>query len=154
MLVNRRFDKLMIVLAVAGVAAYGILQPRYRLREQVPKEFLQEAHSLSPQKRAQEERIARAYWKCALNQIQWRYSYGHRLPELPPPDFAVASQEFGTANTDPASRARYWRKLQEVWYMPTVWQREYSWDSRSVKDSLISTGDWLNEQIGRVTGRP
>ena len=146
MLVNRKFDAF-VVLVIIGLLGYATLQPQYRLREDPPLEFLREAHSMSLQKRAMEDKIARAYWKCAVTEIQWQYGYAHRLPQFAPAEFAIAREEFGAAASDADVRARYWNKLQEVWYMRTVWNKEYGWNFRSLGERFQAAGRWFEERV-------
>jgi hypothetical protein len=154
MLVNRKYDKATILIIAAGFLAYASFQPRFRLRTALPREFIDESSSWPAEKRVSEEKVARAYWNCAVTQIQWKYGYGHRLPQDLPPEFAVSTEELGPTAGDPATRARYWRKLQQVWYLPSIWEKAYGWDLTSITSSLRSGGEWLQHQIQRITGSP
>lgn len=153
MLVNRKFDGLAVLLLVTLVGCV-LLQPGYRLQVDPPQEFLREAHLLPVQRRTTEEKIARAYWKCAVTDIQWRYGYTHRLPSSPPAEFAISGQEFGPAASDPERRSRYWKTLQQVWHMPSVWKKEYDGNFRSIRNSLQAAGDWLAERTVGITSHP
>lgn len=146
MLVNRKFDAV-IALIIVGLVGYAALQPQYRLRQDPPPEFLREAHAMSPQKRASEEKVARAYWKCAVTDIQWHYGYAHRLPAYAPAEFTISNQEFGSVASDSATRTRYWNKLQEVWYMRTIWSKEYGWSFRSLSETFEAAGRWFEEHV-------
>jgi hypothetical protein len=150
MLVNRKFDALAVLLLI-GAVAFILLQPGYRLKVDPPPEFLREAHLAPVQRRSAEEKIARAYWKCAVTDLQWRYGYGHRLPSSPPEEFAISSQEFGPVAGDSEARNRYWKKLQQVWYVPGVWRKEYDGNLRPVRGWLQAAGDWLAEHTVRIT---
>jgi hypothetical protein len=126
-----------VVLSVAaGLFAYQSLSPIYRLRPVMPPEFMDAPSSWPPEKRAAEESLARAYWDCAVNVIQWRYGYGYRLPQDPPSDFIISS--LGEAPADPVIRARYWLMLQRVWYVPDNWTKSYRWDTRWLTDWVES----------------
>lgn len=149
MLVNRKFDALVVVI-VMSLIGYAALQPQYRLRGDPPPEFMREAHSTPPGRRAAQERIARAYWKCAVTDIQWRYGYAHRLPPSAPAEFTISNQEFGPAASDSDIRARYWNKLQEVWYMRTVWSKEYGWNFRSLAETFEAAARWFEEHVTRL----
>jgi len=81
MLVNRKYDKATILIIAAGLLAYASFQPKFRLRTALPREFIDESSSWPAEKRVSEEKVARAYWNCAVTQIQWKYGYGHRLPQ-------------------------------------------------------------------------
>lgn len=148
MLVNRKFDAIALI-GIVGLVAYAALQPQYRLRPDPPPEFMRVAHTLPSQKRASEENIARAYWKCAVTDVQWRYGYAHRLPLNAPAEFMISSQEFGSIASDSDIRTRYWSKLQEVWYMRTVWTKEYGWNFRSLGEAFEAAGRWFEEHVTR-----
>jgi hypothetical protein len=71
MLFSRKTVTLMFVAAVLAVVVYASFQPTLRLKRQMPAAFADESSSWSVQKRVQEEKIARAYWQCALNNVEW-----------------------------------------------------------------------------------
>ena len=125
-----------VLLVAAGLFAMQSVSPIYRLRPVMPPEFVDAPNSWPAEKRAEEERLARAYWDCAVNVIQWRYGYGYRLPQDPPSDFTITS--LGEASADPVIRARYWLMLQRVWYVPDNWTKSYRWDTRWVTDWVDS----------------
>ena len=125
---------LVVLLVAVGLFAEASFSPIYRLRATMPPEFIDAPSSWPAEKRATEERIARAYWDCAVNEIQWRYGYGYRLPQDPPSDFIVTSLNLGEASGDPVIRARYWLMLQRVWYVPDNWTKSYHWDARWLTD--------------------
>ncbi|PYX62171.1 MAG: hypothetical protein DMG74_21510 [Acidobacteria bacterium] len=154
MLVNRKYDKATILIIAAGLLAYASFQPKFRLRTALPREFIDESSSWPAEKRVSEEKVARAYWNCAVTQIQWKYGYGHRLPQDVPPEFAVSTEELGPTADDPATRARFWRKLRQVWYLPSIWEKDYGWVLPPITNSLRSGGEWLQHQIQRITGSP
>ena len=143
---------LMFIALVLGILVYGSFQPTMRLKPEMPKGFMDDVSSWPPQKRAQEERIARAYWRCALNNVQWNYGYGHHLPDDPPPEFLVTAKDVGTAAADTGSRARYWRNLERVWYLPTTWEKTHGFDLNSMSQSLQAAGARLELFLRRMTG--
>jgi hypothetical protein len=149
----RKSDRLVIVVILVGITAlaHASFQATFRLRTEMPQGFVADSRSLPPQSRAQEEKLARAYWQCARS-IQWRYGYGHRLPDDPPPEFLVTAQEVGTAASEIGSRARYWRQLQKMWYLPDNWEKTYTFDLPSLTRSLQSGGARLELWLRRVTG--
>jgi hypothetical protein len=151
MAVHRRHDILAIVIVVLCVVAYAAFRTDLRLREQMPTEFFDGAH-LPPPQRASEEKIARAYWKCAVTQIQWKYGYAHRLPDEPPDEFSVTAEEAGAAAGNSALRSRYWQRLRVIWDATDIWQEHYEWSPIVFKESLQSAGDWLERLMRRVTG--
>jgi hypothetical protein len=152
MLFSKKTVTLMFVAAVLGIVVYGSFQPTFRLKRDMPKGFMEEQYSWSPQKRTQEEKIARAYWLCALDSVQWNYGYGHRLPDDPPAEFLITAKEVGTAATDTESRIRYWRNLERVWYLPTTWEKTYGFDLNSMSAFLQATGARLEAFLRRITG--
>ena len=154
MSVNRKYDRAAIVVIVLVIVAYAAFQPKFRLRSDMPAEFLDESSSMPAKKRAAEEKIAMAYWRCAVNQIQWTYGYGHRLPDDPPAEFVVNLPEFDPEASDAATRDRYWRRLQRVWYLPSTWDKSYGWDLNSMTSSLQSAGQWLESLVRRITCLP
>ena len=151
MAVRRGKDVFWILAAVLALLAYASLRSEYRLRAQMPMEFF-DGHALSPARRIQEQRVAEAYWNCALTQIQWNYGYAHRLPEEPPSTFVIGDERAGTAAKDPVLRARYWQRLREVWDLSSAWQRHYEWSPISLRESFRDAGDWLVEHMRRIVG--
>ena len=128
-------QKLIIFVGLLVAAGFFIMQslsPIYRLRPVMPADFVDAPSSSTAEKRAAEQSLARAYWDCAVNQIQWRYGYGYRLPQDPPSDFIITS--LGESSADPLIRARYWLMLQRVWYVPDNWTKSYRWDTRWLTD--------------------
>lgn len=149
MAVHRRYDIIAIVVIVICVAVYASTRSEFRLRSAMPTEFF-DVSRVPAENRAAAEKIANAYWKCAVTQIQWRYGYAHRLPDEPPAEFSVTTAE-GAAN-DSAMRARYWHKLREVWGVSAVWHEQYEWNPISLKESLQSAGQWLEGHMRRIVG--
>jgi len=151
MAVHRRHDIIALVVLVILVALYASIRSEFRLRPTMPVEFF-DASKVPAEKRAAEKRIAEAYWKCAVTQIQWRYGYAHRLPEEPPPDFLVPAADAGSAAEDSAVRARYWQNLRGVWGLSTVWHQQYEWNTNVLTESLQSAGQWLESLMRRIVG--
>src|SRR5713101_3692374 len=145
MAIHRRYDVIAIIVIVICVAAYASIRSEFRLRSAMPVEFFDRS-------RVPAEKIAKAYWKCAVTQIQWRYGYAHRLPDEPPAEFLVTTAEAGSAANDSAIRARYWQKLREVWCMSAVWHEQYEWNTISLNQSLQSAGEWLERHMRRIVG--
>ncbi len=151
MAVHRRYDILAIIGIVLLLLAYASVRSEFRLQSAMPKEFFDSSYT-PPQSRAREERLAHAYWQCAVTQIQWKYGYAHRLPEEPPAEFGVNLQDTGSAANDTATRLRYWHKLKDVWTVTAVWHREYEWNSISLHESLQSAGQWMEQHMRRIIG--
>jgi hypothetical protein len=148
MAVHRKYDIAAIVVVVLCILAYASFRPKFRLRPEMPVEFF-DASRLAPARRVSEERIANAYWKCAVSEVQWKYGYAQRLPDDPPAEFSVKALD---AVDNAAARVRYWKKLRELWGVTAIWQKQYEWNTISLRDSLQSAGKWLEEQMRRITG--
>jgi hypothetical protein len=151
MLVNRKFDVTAIAVLALGVAAYAAFQPRLRLRPDMPPEFF-DAAGVTLAKKAADRKLAEAYWKCAVTEIQWKYGYAHRLPDDPPAEFSLTVSQVGVAANDESSRIRYWQKVRQVWFLPSVWKEDYGLDLSSMKRSFESAGGWLEDRMWRLTG--
>jgi hypothetical protein len=94
-----------------------------------------------------EEKIARAYWDCAVKQVQWKYGYASRLPDDPPPEFSISASEIGPVATDEAVRRHYWQQLRANWNISSAWKSQFEWSSVSFRQSLREAMEWW----GRVT---
>ncbi len=149
---SKKTVTLMFVAAVVGLVVYASFQPTLRLKQEMPRDFMDDIRSWPPQKRAQEEKLARAYWQCALNNVQWNFGYGHRLPDAPPAEFLVTAKDVGTAASDTGSRIRYWHNLERVWYQSSSWEKTYGFDLNSVSVSLQAAGTRLELFLRRITG--
>src|SRR5437868_2294947 len=154
MLVNRKYDRAAVVIILLALLAYAAVQPKFTLRSDMPAEFVDETSAMPVKKRVLEEKTAKAYWNCAVTQMQWTYGYGHRLPEDPPSEFVINVPELGPAANDPGTRDRYWRRLQRVWYVPTSWKKSSGLDVNAMTASLQSAGQWLESQVRSITGLP
>ena len=149
--VTRKHDVMYIVLLVLAVIAYGAFHSEFRLRSDMPIEFFDGSH-LPRAKRAAEEKIAKAYWSCAVKQVQWKYGYAQRLPDEPPPEFSVSASDLGPVASDAAVRQRYWQQLRATWNVSNAWKTEYDWNSISFRQSLRSAGDWWGHLTRNVMG--
>lgn len=145
MFIRRKIDKYVIAILAAGLFVYLSFQPVYRLRAAMPPEFAESAGSLRPPQRDAEERIAQAYWMCAVTGIQSQYGYGRQLPPDPPEEFQLTAQPGVNAAEAAAARGRYWRKLRQLWYVPTIWDKTYHWDFSWLSESLTEVGRWTGE---------
>ena len=150
MAIHRRYDILAIIAIAVAIAAYASVRSEFRLRSTMPQEFF-DSTAVAPARRGTEEKIAKAYWRCAVAQIQWKYGYGHRLPDEPPEEFAVLPED-GGATKDSALRAHYWQKLRDVWGISAVWNERYEWDSSSLRNSMFSAGNWMERHMRRIAG--
>ena len=141
MSIGWKIGKLLIPLLLAGLVGYMSYRPVSRLRVDMPPAFVDVSHSLPSKGQVSEERIARAYWDCAVTRIQWQYSRAY-LPPRPPVVFNVSSEGLDAAVTDPDAQLRYWGKLQEVWYLPSTWTESHEWDF-----------GWLKDPVGSISAR-
>jgi hypothetical protein len=151
MTVHRRHDIPAIVVFVLCVVAYGSFRTDYRLRERMPTEFFNTSQ-VPAKVRDSEEKIARAYWACAVSQIQWKYGYAHRLPSDPPEEFVVTAEAVGPVAKDPVLRSRYWQRLRAIWDASGIWERKYELNPLVFKQSAESAGLWLERLMRRITG--
>ena len=149
--IRQKFDKVLVLL----ISAVGFCLLSYRpissITPEMPKEFVDISSIGNRRQRLTEERVAKAYWDCVVNNIQWEYHYGSSLPQNPPQDFMPVRADVTTVDT--ATRTRYWRKLQEVWYLPTTWQKHYEWDTRwttSWIDQVKYVGSWLYSRMSNA----
>ena len=152
MAVRRKHDILIIVVLVLAIIAYGAIRSEFRLRPDMPIEFF-DGSGLAPPKRASERKIAEAYWKCAVKQVQWKYGYAHRLPDEPAPEFSVSASKVGPVANDQAIRRYYWQKLGSTWNVSGAWTTQYEWSSNSFRQALRSAGDWWGHLTRNVMGQ-
>ena len=103
---NRLIDRLVIALLVVGFVAYASTRPTFRLRVDMPSEFLDAPASWPPERRAAEKKVARAYWYCVVTVIQPKYSFGDPLPLNPPAEFKIITPDLAEGATDPEHSAR------------------------------------------------
>lgn len=68
---------------------YASTRPIMRLRADMPSRFRDASKTAGVAQRLAEQRLAEAYWNCALTFIQWKYSYGSPLPDDPPDEFRI-----------------------------------------------------------------
>jgi hypothetical protein len=146
---KQKFDWMTVALLALGLFLYVSYQPRFRLHPAMPPDFIDETLARPSQKSDLETKIAGAYWSCLANNIQWQYGHGHALPVDPPPDFTVTGAS-GMAADDTATRVRYWRRAQHIWYLPTSWQKNYEWNFDWTTDWIQNGGDALHHLFERL----
>jgi len=152
MFFRHSYDKVLYPLILLIVLAAISYRPKYHLRGDMPPEFFPTtAAAQNSTKRSVDHKIAWAYWESAQMDIQWKYPHGKTLPPEPPAEFRVDARALGPGSTDPATRQLYWRRLQQVWYVPSSWQKQYEWDLSWASDPFTSGGEWLKDQMGRLT---
>jgi len=144
MFVGRHFTAICLFIITAGLFAFASVKPTYRLRPEMPSDFVDKQTTAT--QRPAEERVARAYWDSVMLNVQWKYAYGQRLPQEPPREFAIPAAQFGGAAQD-AVRLRYWRQLQNVWFTPASWHQTYEWDFNWLTDWIDPTQRWLNNHV-------
>jgi len=152
MALRRKYDIVIIVSFALAALAYASFSSEFRLQADMPVEFFDGSH-LAPAKRAWEEKIAKAYWDCAVKQVQWKFGYASRLPDDPPLEFGVSSSDFGPVAKDEAVRRHYWLQLRATWHVSAAWKTEYLWSSVSFRQSLRSAGDWWSQQVRDIFGQ-
>jgi hypothetical protein len=145
MLYNRKIDRLLVLVVPIALFIYASTRPHMRLRADMPPEFAETASSMSPKRRADEEKLASEYWECALTSIQWKYTYGSPLPDSPPAEFRVVANTTTDTETRGASaRSRYWRRLQKVWLLPSSWVSSHEWSTSWLTDAIKNVFSWVN----------
>jgi hypothetical protein len=152
MAIRRKYDIVIIVALVLAGLAYASFSSEFRLTSDMPVEFFN-ASQLPPAKRAAEEKIAKAYWNCAVKQVQWKYGYASRLPDDPPPEFGLSSSDVGPVAKDEVIRRHYWQQLRTTWYVSSAWTREYVWSSVSFRQSLRTAGQWWGQAARNLFGQ-
>ena len=147
MFYRRHSDKLIIPIMVGVALIVSSYRAKYHLRTDMPAGFFQDTKSKKP---SLDSKIAWAYWESALMEVQWKYPYSHPLPPDPPAEFHIDAQALGLPASDPAIRALYWHRLQQLWYQPETWQKDYGWDISWASDPLTSAGNWIKDESDRL----
>ncbi len=150
MFFRSHLDKLVYPVIAVVLLLLVSYRPKYHLRTEMPPGFFSEANSAPSQKRGLEQRIASAYWESAQMDVQWKYPYSHPLPPDPPPEFKIDAPALGPAASDPATRALYWHRLQQVWYLREAWNKEYEWDWNWASDPIVNGGQWLRDRADKL----
>ena len=138
-----------------GVIAFLSYQPVTRLRPDPPPSFLEMRKEWDAQRRAVEERAARAYWEQALQVVQVKYEYGAPLPTEPPAEFSIEKKGFppGAHEASPATRIRYWERLRVVWISPQAWEKSYEWSTAWVGESLVAFEQGILRLVDSIFGQ-
>jgi hypothetical protein len=129
----------------AALFVYLSTRPLMRLQADAPPQFL-DANARS-RHRAGEERVARAYWNCAVTFVQWRHSYGSPLPQDPTDDFRIDARTYGADAASEASRLHYWNKLREAWLLPASWRQSREWSTAWIIDPATRAANWLGDSF-------
>lgn len=151
-IVNRSFDRWFIIFLPIGLFAVLSVHGVMRLKPDPPAQFLQIDPAWNAKRRAQEEEVARDYWKSATGAVQSEYGYGATLPQGPPEDFKIdaPSPNAGGLEKDPATRMRYWARFRQVWVLPETWEKTYTWDVGWVPRTLEGIRNWFVDSWERV----
>src|SRR3989442_10407263 len=88
MFLGKHFKTIALIAIATALFAFASIKETFRLRAEMPQQFLD--NSVPSTQRSTEERIARAYWDCAMQHIQGKYAHGQHLPDEPPREFAIA----------------------------------------------------------------
>src|SRR5678815_1617776 len=66
---TQKTNRLIVAAILIGMSAfaYSSFDARLRLRSEMPKDFVDNSKSIPASERSREEKLARAYWKCALS---------------------------------------------------------------------------------------
>jgi hypothetical protein len=177
LLYNRTTDRILILLVPVTWFVYRSWQPVYELRATMPPQFVDVAAAASAAERANEQRLAEAYWDLARTLLRPRYTYGSPLPDRPPEDFELnrsrraasalastaAAGQGGRSRNRPSSEARtsaadanlrYWRKLQQMWLEPYAWDAKREWNTRwftaPIQRLLINFEDYLSNRFRAI----
>ena len=119
---------------------------RIQLSADPPPEFLLARPEWDAKRRKAEQRLAQAYWECAVRVVQWHYYYGTELPPTAPALFRIDAQaQPGAATDTAATRDYYWQLLRKAWLQPQAWKVVHERDD-----------EWLMKRIrplwSRVSG--
>lgn len=147
MLYNRKFDRLLLLLIPAALIVYASTRPHFRLKAEMPPEFVDLPPKASREHKAAEERLAREYWQVVQMSVQWKYTYGSSLPESPPAEFRITGRSEDGAGTARSSRLRYWRQLRKIWVLRTSWVRSQEWTTHWLTDPIIKAASWIQNYV-------
>lgn len=150
-MVRRKYDIVVIILLVLALVAFASSRSEFRLQSDMPTEFF-DAKRVPREKRASEEKVAKAYWDCAVKDLQWKYSYTSRLPDDPPAEFRLVTAEMGPVARDEAIRKHYWQQTRATWHVQSAWKNEYVWSSTSFRQSLRTAGQWWGQLTRNLFG--
>ena len=127
-------------MVIAG-AAFSV-RPVRRLKITPPDAFFDEYYRVAERGtlHAAEQKLAHAYWECALQQVQREYPSNADLPNSPPPEFKVDVKQLalGRFKEDADTRLGYWQRLRAVWASPGTWDKSYEWNTEWVHRLLSS----------------
>ena len=139
MIVSRTVDRFLIVALPIAIFVYLSIGAAFQLKVEPPPEFLRGEPDWGPKRKAAEEQMARAYWKCSIDVIGSRYGFGQDLPFAAPAEFKIDEPRLAALSPKAAedASARYWQKLRQVWVLPQVWEKHYQWSTSWFGKSLL-----------------
>jgi hypothetical protein len=115
---------------LALIFAYRSTRAVMHLQAEPPAEFMDVRPEWDAKQRRIEERLAQAYWQCAVKVMQQRYPFSTLLPGEPPPEFKIDARAFPDLPPGISlERDRYWQNLRKVWVKPEAWSRTYELDT-------------------------
>jgi hypothetical protein len=118
------------------------LQPVHQLKENPPQQF--RAVPVPPG--IDRQRWSDLYWERARF-LQWKYSYGNKLPEQPTEDFHIPEEQTLPEAIAEQTRRAYWKELQQLWLMSAPWKVSYSvdfgWTRRAIEKAADATVDFV-----------
>ena len=143
---RQKTDGLLLTLIALGVFLYASYRPHLRLHVEMPEEFVDVPEGML-NSRAAEEKVAKGYWQCLVDDVQWKYGYGHGLPPEPPIEFNLGMHGKDTVPEDGATRIRYWRRVRHLWYVRSSWEEEYEWNFDWTTHWLQTGAEWLHQRF-------
>ena len=144
MLYNRKIDRVLILVIPAAIFLYASIGSHKRLNAEMPAEFVDVIPKASLARQAEEERLAHEYWNCALNVIQWKYTYGSPLPGAPPVGFQVDAGIIPKGDSESSAKLRYWQRLQKIWNSPNSWKSTIEWSTSWLSNPISRFLSWLD----------
>ena len=146
MIVSRTVDRFLIVALPIAIFVYLSIGAAFQLKVEPPPEFLRGEPDWGPKRKAAEEQMARAYWKCSIDVIGSRYGFGQDLPFAAPAEFKIDEPRLAALSPKAAedASARYWQKLRQVWILPYVWEKHYQWSTSWIGKSLPAVHDSID----------
>ena len=116
---------LFFAITVPPVCVYISTPPpmQLRLQPQAPPDYVDQDPKWDAKRRAQEEQVAQAYWRLAVENLQQKYPFGSELPVEPPALFHIDSQDDppGSDKALTETRNYYWDRLRTYWLQRAYW---------------------------------
>jgi hypothetical protein len=147
---RRKTDGLLAAAVLVVLFLFASYQPRLRLRAAMPPDFVDPDAGIL--RNDAERKIAQGYWTCLVDDVQWRYGFGHMLPGEPPAEFSLGMQGKDSLREDADTRIRYWRRAQHLWYVRSSWEERYEWNFEWIKDWYQEGAAWLHRVFEHIGG--